>query len=287
MRRGVAPAAGLRPAEKGLSLAPCGVITITTDFGHRGPFVGVMKGRILGRLPGAQIIDLTHEILVHWPAEAGFWLARAFTYFPAGTVHVAVVDPGVGTSRDIVVVSAAEHVFVAPDNGLLAPVVARHPDAAVVRLRPQGLARLGIQHASATFHGRDIFAPMAAELAAGRCTPAELGEAAAADSLVPSWVDEPTVGHDSVSGVIITIDHFGNLISNIDAALIERFRLPLVHAGNHAFPLLRTYGDTRPGEYLALINSFGVLEIARAEQSAAEGLGLSRGAPVTVRDRTE
>ena len=82
-------------------------------------------------------------------------------------------------------------------------------------------------------------------------------------------------------------NQFGNLISNIDAALIERFRLPLVHAGNHAFPLLRTYGDTRPGDYLALINSFGVVEIARAEQSAAEGLGLSRGAPVTVRDRTE
>lgn len=266
---------------------PCGVITITTDFGHQGPFAGVMKGRILGRLPTAQIIDLTHEIVVHWPAEAGFWLARAFEYFPPGTVHVAVVDPGVGTSRDIVMVTAAGHFFVAPDNGLLAPVVARHPQAAIVRLRPPGLARLGIQHASATFHGRDIFAPLAAELAAGRCVPADLGDPAAAGTLVPSWVDEPTVDHASVSGVIITIDHFGNLISNIDAALIERFRLPLVHAGNHAFPLMRTYGDTRPGAYLALINSFGVVEIARAEQSAADGLGLSRGAPVTVRDRTE
>jgi len=91
----------------------------------------------------------------------------------------------------------------------------------------------------------------------------------------------------SVAGVVITLDHFGNLITNIDAGLIERFRLPLVHAGNHHFDLLRTYGDTRPGEYLALINSFGVLEIARAENSAAEGLGLSRGAPVIVRDRTD
>jgi S-adenosylmethionine hydrolase len=266
---------------------PSGVITITTDFGHQGPFVGVMKGRILGRLPSAQIIDLTHEIVVHWPAEAGFWLARAFEYFPAGTVHVAVVDPGVGTSRDIVIVSAAGHYFTAPDNGLLAPLVARQRQCGIVRLRPHGLARLGIQHASATFHGRDIFAPLAAEIAAGRCAPAELGEPAAPDSLVPSWVEEPAVEHASVSGVIITIDHFGNLISNIDAALIERFRLPWVHAGNHAFPLLRTYGDTRPGEYLALVNSFGVVEIARAEQSAAEGLGLSRGAPVTIRDRIE
>ena len=267
--------------------SPSGVITITTDFGHQGPFVGVMKGRILSRLPAARIIDLTHEIVVHWPAEAGFWLARAFAYFPPGTVHVAVVDPGVGTSRDIIVVSAAEHFFVAPDNGLLAPVVGRHRDAAIVRLRLEGLARIGVHHASATFHGRDIFAPVSAELAAGRCRPADLGQPATADSVVPSWVDEPAVDRSSVSGVIITIDHFGNLISNIDASLIERFRLPLVHAGNHAFPLLRTYGDTRPGEYLALVNSFGVVEIARAEQSAAEGLGLSRGAPITVRDRTE
>ena len=268
-------------------IRPSGVITITTDFGHQGPFVGVMKGRILGRLPAARIVDLTHEIVVHWPAEAGFWLARAFEYFPPGTVHVAVVDPGVGTSRDIVIVTAAEHVFVAPDNGLLAPVVARHRGDSVVRLRPSGLARIGIQHASATFHGRDIFAPVGAELAAGRCAPEDLGEPGPVESLVPSWVDEPAVERASVAGVIITIDHFGNLISNIDAALIERFRLPLVHAGSHAFPLLRTYGDTKPGEYLALVNSFGVVEIARAEQSAAEGLGLSRGAPISVRDRME
>src|SRR5215471_13445183 len=85
---------------------PSGVVTITTDFGHQGPFVGVMKGCILKRFPQAQIIDLTHEIVVHWPAEAGFWLSRSFEYFPDGTVHVAVVDPGVGTSRDIVAVSA-------------------------------------------------------------------------------------------------------------------------------------------------------------------------------------
>lgn len=269
------------------SPTPCGVITLTTDFGHQGPFVGVMKGRILERFAGARVIDLTHEILVHWPAEAGFWLTRAFAYFPRGTVHVAVVDPGVGTSRDIVIVAAAGHLFVAPDNGLLAPLAGRYRDAQAVRLRPEGLARLGITRASATFHGRDIFAPVGAALAAGHVRPSELGEPAAVDSLVPAWVDEPTVEAGSVSGVVITIDHFGNLISNIDGALLERFRLPLVRAGHHAVPLLRTYGDRRPGEYLALINSFGVLEIARAEQSAAEGLGLGRGAPVTVRDRSE
>jgi S-adenosyl-L-methionine hydrolase (adenosine-forming) len=264
---------------------PSGVITITTDFGHQGPFVGVMKGCILTRFPEARLIDLTHEIVVHWPAEAGFWLARAFGYFPAGTVHAAVVDPGVGTSRSIVAVRAGGHYFLAPDNGLLAPVVARTDDPLIVRLGAAQLAQLGVHHPSATFHGRDIFAPVAAELAAGRCRIEDLGDVAR--TLVPSWVEDPAVETRSVAGVVMTIDHFGNLITNIDAPLIERFRLPLVHAGNHAFPLLRTYGDTRPGEYLALINSFGVLEIARAENSAAEGLGLSRGAPVVVRDRTD
>jgi S-adenosyl-L-methionine hydrolase (adenosine-forming) len=268
-----------------MSPSASGVITITTDFGHQGPFVGVMKGRIASRFAAARIIDLTHEILVHWPAEAGFWLARAYGYFPAGTVHLAVVDPGVGTSRNIIAVRAGGHMFVAPDNGLLAHIVARDPKAVIVRLGNVELARLNITRPSATFHGRDIMAPVAAELAAGHCQVEDLGERVG--TLVPSWVDEPAVEARSVSGLVITIDHFGNLITNIDATLIERFRLPLVHAANHYFPLLRTYGDTRPGEYLALINSFGVIEIARAEQSAAQGLGLSRGAPVVVRDRTD
>jgi S-adenosyl-L-methionine hydrolase (adenosine-forming) len=262
-----------------------GVITITTDFGHQGPFVGVMKGCILARFPEARLIDLTHEIVVHWPAEAGFWLARAYGYFPGGTVHLAVVDPGVGTSRNIIVVRAGGHFFVAPDNGLLAPVVSRAGEALIVRVGNPQLAAIGVHRPSATFHGRDILAPLAAELASGRRRPEDFGETVT--SLVPAWVEDPAVEARSVNGVVITIDHFGNLITNIDAALMERFRLPLVHAGNHSFPLLRTYGDARPGEYLALVNSFGVLEIARAEDSAAEGLGLSRGAPVVVRDRTD
>ncbi len=265
--------------------AACGVITLTTDFGHQGPFVGVMKGAVLARFPAARLIDLTHEILVHWPAEAGFWLARAYRYFPDGTVHVAVVDPGVGTARKIIALRVDGHVFLAPDNGLLAPIVARNPGAPMVRLSPGVLARLKIQRVSATFHGRDIFAPVAAELAAGRLPFEALGEPVS--TLVPSWVEEPAVDRRSVTGLIMTQDHFGNLITNIDAALIERFRLPLVHAGNRAFALLKTYGEVRPGEYLALVNSFGTVEIARAEGSAAEGLGLSRGAPVVVRDRTD
>src|SRR2546429_7346000 len=122
--------------------SPSGVITITTDFGHQGPFVGVMKGCMLTRFPAARIIDLTHEIVVHWPAEAGFWLAHAFGYFPPATVHVAVVDPGVGTARNILAVHAAGHYFLAPDNGLLAPIVNRPRDAPIMRLRTAELARL-------------------------------------------------------------------------------------------------------------------------------------------------
>jgi S-adenosylmethionine hydrolase len=263
-------------------MKPSGVITITTDFGHQGPFVGVMKGVILSRFADARIIDLTHEILVHWPAEAGFWLARAFGYFPPGSVHVAVVDPGVGTSRDIIVVTAGGHWFLAPDNGLLAPIVGRHRDASVVKFSAARLAKFGIHSPSATFHGRDIFAPIAAELAAGRCVAADLGERV--EGVVPAWVDEPSVEPGSVSGLVITVDHFGNLITNIEGSLIQGYSKPEVHAGNHTFPLLRTYGDTQPGEYLSLVNSFGVIEIARAEQSAADGLGLGRGAPVVVRD---
>lgn len=258
-----------------------GVITITTDFGHQGPFVATMKGRILTRLPAARLIDVTHEVPVYWPAEAGFWLARAYEYFPPGTVHVAVVDPGVGTKRDIVAVQADGHVFLAPDNGLLAPVVARAESAAVHRLDIEAARRrFKLAVPSATFHGRDIFAPIAAELAAGRIEVAELGPPTS--ELVPSWVDDPIVAADQVSGVVITIDHFGNLITNIDASLIRRFARPMVRTGGHSFPLRRTYGDVRPGEYLALVNSFGVVELARAEQSAAEGLGLGRGAPVSV-----
>lgn len=263
---------------------PSGVITLTTDFGQQGPFVATMKGRILTRLPTAHLIDVTHEVPVYWPAEAGFWLARAYEYFPAGTVHVAVVDPGVGTKRDIIAVYAAGHAFLAPDNGLLAPVISRAAGATVRRVDvAAALARLGLAAPSATFHGRDIFAPVAAEMAAGRFAIEELGPLTT--ETVPSWVDEPTVAADHVAGVVITLDHFGNLITNIDAALIQKFAHPVVKTAGHSFPLRRTYGDVRPGEYLALINSFGVVELARAEQSAAEGLGLGRGAPVSVAER--
>jgi hypothetical protein len=261
---------------------PSGVVTLTTDFGLRQPFVGVMKGRILERFPAARIVDLTHDILAHWPVEAGFWLSRSFEYFPAGSVHVAVVDPGVGTARDIAIVAAAGHLFVAPDNGLLAPIVEAHPEAGLWRLDPALLGSLGINRASATFHGRDIFAPVAALLAAGRLPPEVLGPRI--DALVPAWVEPPAVAAQAVSGVVITVDHFGNLITNIDGRWLAGWVEPKVYAGAHVLSLHRTYGEVPPGNPLALINAFGVLEIAIAERRADEQLGLSRAAPVVVRD---
>jgi S-adenosylmethionine hydrolase len=258
-----------------------GVITLTTDFGHKGPFVATMKGVMLTRFPAARIVDLTHEIMVHWPAEAGFWLERSYRYFPRGTVHLAVVDPGVGTERQIVAAELDGHLFLAPDNGLLTPLLEGASARRVHHVDVARLGQLGLTTPSATFHGRDVLAPLAAELAAGRCTLAELGPPAR--ELVPSWIDEPTVTRDQVSGLVITVDNFGNLITNVSAALIAPFERPMVHVGERRLALRRTYADARPGDYLALINSFGVLEIARAEQSAAEGLGLGRGAPVAVR----
>lgn len=264
----------------GEPFAACGVVTLTTDFGLRDPFVGVMKGQLLVRHPAVRIVDLTHDVLAHWPAEAGFWLARSFRYFPRGTVHVAVVDPGVGSARDFAVVEREGHVFLAPDNGLLAGVIETAAAVTLRRVEPVALRRAGIETPSATFHGRDVFAPLAAELSAGRMTPADLG--APVRELIPGWLEEPVVGLGQVSGSVVTVDHFGNLISNIDARLAAVLPHPAVRVAGRELPLRRTYSDVRPGEYLALVNSFGVVEIARAERSAAEGLGIDRGAPVVV-----
>ena len=235
-------------ADRPSTFAASGVVTLTTDFGLKDPFVGVMKGQLAARFPAVRIIDLTHEIPAHWPAEAGFWLARSFRYFPAGTVHVAVVDPGVGSAREIAAIEADGHLFLAPDNGLLAPVADAATEVTLRHVAPDTLARVGIHAPSATFHGRDIFAPLAAALAAGRLQPANLGPR----------------------------------VTNIEPRHLRGLAHPVVRVAGREFALRRTYSDVRPGEYLALVNSFGVVEVAQAERSAAEGLGLARGAPVVV-----
>ena len=260
----------------------CGVVSITTDFGHRGPFVGTMKGVILRRLRSAQLIDLTHEVHVHWPAEAGFWLERSYRYFPEGSVHLAVVDPGVGTGRHVLLAVGDGHAFVAPDNGLLAGVIER-TGAAVYRVDPGKLRGYGIERLSATFHGRDLLAPLAAEVAAGRVTPAKIGTLTS--DYVPALIEAPTRRGNEIHGLVVTTDHFGNLITNIDAAMLGQFSQLTVRAAGHRIPFHRTYADVPPGGLLALVNSFEVLEIAVAEQNAANTLGLSRGGPVVVEGR--
>lgn len=257
-----------------------GVITITTDFGHKGPFAAVMRGAILSRFRDADIVDLTHDIPAQWPPEAGFWVDRAYRYFPPGTVHVAVVDPGVGTERRILLVEADGHAFLAPDNGLLANVLERHANAAAFHLDFDRLKAFGVPPPSNTFHGRDVFAPAAALLASGTVDMAALGTPTA--DWIPGWLDEPEVGADRVSGAVITVDSFGNLISNIDRTLVERLTDPVVRIAGLTLTLSETYGRVEPGDYLALINSFGVVEVARAEGNAADSLGLDRGAPLVV-----
>ena len=256
------------------------MITVTTDFGHKGPFAAVMTGVIVRRFAGARVIDLAHDIPAHWPPEAGFWLSRSYTYFPDGTVHVAIVDPGVGTEREIIIAQKDQHVFLAPDNGLLAPVL-DYADR-VCRLDADRLAAIDIGESSLTFQGRDIFAPVAAELAAGRISLDDVG--IDFQNWTPGWLDEPDVQSGRVTGVIVTVDAFGNLISNIDASLIEGFDNPRVEVAGHRIEMKPTYGRATPGDYLALVNSFGVIEVARAEESAAEGLGCERGAPIVVTD---
>ncbi len=261
---------------------PSGVITLTTDFGHKGPFAAVMKGVILSRFREAQVVDLMHDIPAQWPPEAGFWVSRSYRWFPAGTVHVAIVDPGVGTERDILVVEYDGHVFMAPDNGLLAQLLDGAAQARIFRLDIERLSDLRLPEPSATFHGRDVFAPIAAELAAGRLEPGSVG--ARVQEWVPGWIDEPEQRPDGIHGIVVTIDTFGNLISNIDASLITGHREPVVTIAGHQVPMLTTYGRARPGELLALVNSFGVIEVARAEGSAVDILGSARGAPLVVCD---
>ncbi|MGI9248462.1 MAG: SAM hydrolase/SAM-dependent halogenase family protein [Woeseiaceae bacterium] len=263
-------------------MKPSGVITITTDFGHKGPFAGVMKGVILNRFPEARVVDLAHDIPAQWPPEAGFWVSRSYCWFPKGTVHMAIVDPGVGTERDILVVEADDHVFVAPDNGLLGPLLDNADSPRVFKLNARKITALKLGTPSATFHGRDIFAPVAAEIAAGRVSVDDIGEQTG--EWTPGWLDEPESTSGKVCGVIVTVDAFGNLISNIDAALIEGFKEPVAAIAGHQIAMLSTYGRASPGDLLALVNSFGVVEVAKAEGSAAEGLGSARGAPLVITD---
>lgn len=258
-----------------------GLITLTTDFGWREPFVGIMKGVMLAREPHLRIIDMAHEVSAFQPIEAGFWMSRAVRYFAPGTLHVAVIDPGVGTPRDLIVALTEGQAILAPDNGLLAPLAARGHVDRIIRIEPARLVQYGVSDISATFHGRDIFAPLAAELAAGRCDPADLGDELTSLNM-QGWPQTRPRVDGGVEGVIVAVDRFGNLISNIEASAVMALDHPTVFIAGLSLPLKRTYGEGEAGDYLGLINSFEVLEVARARGSAAQGLGLGIGTTVAA-----
>jgi S-adenosylmethionine hydrolase len=258
-----------------------GLITLTTDFGLREPFVGIMKGVMLGHAAQVRFIDMAHDVSAFQPIEAGFWLAGALRYFPAGTVHVAVVDPGVGTPRSLLIALANEQAVLAPDNGLLAPLVTRRHVDRIIRIDATRLVQFGVSDVSATFHGRDIFAPVAAAIASGRCDPGDLG-VEWEDIDLSGWPETTPRADGGVAGAIVAVDRFGNLISNIEASAVVALTNPTIHIGGLRLPLRRTYGDAAGGEYLGLINSFEVLEVARSRGNASQGLDLGIGAPVSA-----
>lgn len=258
--------------------SPNGVITLLTDFGLSDPFVGVMKGVILARFPEARLVDLCHGIAAQDVIAGAFWLERSARWFAPGTVHVAVVDPGVGSARAALAVCSGGQYFIGPDNGLLSGALAKPG----VEVRAIDLEALGLPAPSFTFHGRDVFAPAAAELAAGHVRFDALGSTFAEPirELVPAAV----ASRWRVAGEVITVDHFGNLITNIEAAAIATFAEPRIAAGGAELRLVQTYSEAAEGESVAVINAFSVVELAARGGSAEARLGLGRRARVEAWD---
>ena len=255
------------------------VVALTTDFGSSDPFAGLVKAGILARCPAARVIDLTHSVPAYDVEAGAFWIERFYRYLPRGTIHVCVVDPGVGTARRILLVEQAGQLFLGPDNGLLSPVAGA--EGAVVRGIGQAFLRdAGLGSPSATFHGRDLFAPLAGLLAAGACRPEDVG-CPVTDWLRPGW-NSPYLSAGQVHGRILIVDHFGNCFSNITSELLPKGKTLVAVVGGEPLPLVRTYGDRPPGSLVAVINSFGVLEVACVAGHASDRLGLKPGDPVVA-----
>ncbi len=251
------------------------LITLLTDFGLEDPYVGVMKAALYAHCPSARIVDLTHALPPGDRIGAAFWLERVFSCFPTGTVHVGVVDPGVGTVRQALLVSAHGQFFVGPDNGVLSSVVAGDASAIVRVIDAQAL---GLPSASRTFHGRDVFAPVAARLAQGSLSFEQVGPLASAwcPVIVPGVVE----GDGCWSGQIVTVDRFGNALSNLLRPKVGvRFEVQVL---GRRLPVLETYGDAGIGDVFGLFGSFGCLEIAVRDGHAARALGLAQGTPLEL-----
>jgi S-adenosylmethionine hydrolase len=267
-----------------------GILTLSSDFGLHDPYVGIMKSRIMLRAPQLQLVDLTHDIDPFAIETAGYWLYCVQPQFPAGTVHLAVVDPGVGSERALLVLEAAGQLFVAPDNGLLGLLAQAWPEGLAYRVEADLVARLALPPPSATFHGRDLMAPLAAELASARITTAELGPP---QGLLPGRLRPARTESDGgLYGTVGAVDRYGNLLTTIPRHAIGQVEAGPIHPGPiHALRiqirgrrvrLVRTYADGAPEEPVALFNSSGMLEVAVREGSAAARLNARAGEPVVV-----
>jgi S-adenosylmethionine hydrolase len=256
------------------------IITLLTDFGNQDPYVAAIKGVILSLNPEAVLVDLTHEVPPQDIIAGSFLLSEATPYFPPGTIHLAVVDPGVGTPRRALAFRAREQFWVGPDNGLFHLVFRESPPLDLVSLENSEYFRGSV---SRTFQGRDIFAPVAAHLSLG--TPLHAFGPPATDPIALPW-PEPSFTPEAVRGEIVYVDGFGNLISNIRGSdltvwLAEKSHV-IILGSLTVKGLSRTYGDVAAGEYLALVGSHGYLEIACAQGNAARRLGVGKARSLSV-----
>lgn len=255
------------------------LITLLTDFGLEDHFVGVMKGVIAGIAPKAQVVDITHEVQPFQVGQARFLLGEAWRYFPARTIHVVVVDPGVGSERRALLAEAGGQVFIGPDNGVLSDVLAL-PKAKVRELSNR---KLWLGKVSATFHGRDVFAPVAAHLAAG-VTPAKTGKLITDAHRLP--VPAPVrTGKRFWTGEVLHVDRFGNLITNLAAAEFPELgkRRVVLKVGYELIEgLSPSYASAAPGAVVAVLGSGGTIEIAINQGRADRKLGVGAGSPVDL-----
>ncbi len=262
------------------------IISLLTDFGDRDEYVGVMKGAILSRVPHGVIVDICHHIASHDIRQAAAMILAAYRHFPEGTLHVMVVDPGVGSKRDIVFARARACGFLCPDNGLLSGLRLEGILQDVWRVTNRALFAEAV---SATFHGRDIIAPVAGFLASGG-RPELLGPPMAIRDLVCLDALAARLATDgSLQGIVVNVDRFGNVVTNIGRELLTSFlegdlkqSLTINLAGRHPIPLVSTYSDIPAGKLLALIGSRDTLEFAVNQGSAVSLLSVAPGAPVRV-----
>ena len=257
------------------------VIALLSDFGTQDHYVGTMKGVILGICPDVTLVDITHDVAPHDVLEGALELAASYRFFPAGTIFLAVVDPGVGSSRRGIAAEIGDYRFVCPDNGVLTGVVRETPPKKVIELTERRYARPTV---SRTFEGRDRFAPAAAWMAKGI-------QLTALGRNLPDYqrldIPTPVVENGRVSGAVLRVDRFGNLITNIDRKTFEKFGQGgglQIEAGTATVGrLVATYADMQPGEVCALFGSTDHLELAANSGSASQMLGLTRGAAIQLR----